>query len=77
MAHQSSGEQIESVVKIFEHVVTVHERTLDEENPDHLASHHALAKAYRSDGQIERSMQILEHVVMLREKTPSEEDHDL
>ncbi|KAJ6017935.1 hypothetical protein N7451_001314 [Penicillium sp. IBT 35674x] len=44
MAYKSDG-KIKLAVKILEHVVTVHTRTLAGKDPDRLASVEALAKA--------------------------------
>jgi len=40
------------LIRLLELVVTVRERTLAEDHPDRLASQHALAGAYESDGQV-------------------------
>ncbi|KAB5581166.1 hypothetical protein GE09DRAFT_950187, partial [Coniochaeta sp. 2T2.1] len=50
--------------------------TLAEEHPGRLASQHALAGAYQSDGQIKKAVALLEHVVAVKERTRAEEHPD-
>ncbi|KAL9088207.1 MAG: hypothetical protein Q9165_006334 [Trypethelium subeluteriae] len=49
------------------------DRNLAEEDPDRLASQHALAVVYRANGQIKEAIQLLEHVVAIQARLP--EDH--
>jgi hypothetical protein len=55
-------------VALLEQVVTIRERTLTEEDPPRLASQHALAGAYRSDGQVKKAVALLEEGVAAHEK---------
>lgn len=59
--------------ELLEYVVEVQERTLNEEYPDRLASQHALAVAYQSNGQVKEVVELLEHVVAVQERTLDEE----
>lgn len=43
------------------------DENLDKEHPSRLASQHALAGAYESDGQTKKAVELLEHVVAIKE----------
>ncbi|KAF4235210.1 hypothetical protein CNMCM8980_003595 [Aspergillus fumigatiaffinis] len=68
--------QIGEAVELLEQVVTVRKRTLAKEDPDRLASQHALACAYKANGQIREAVELLEHVVTMRKRTLAEEHPD-
>jgi len=53
-------------VKLLEHVVKVQETTLAENHPSRLASQHALAGAYESNGQVQEAVELLGHVVAIK-----------
>ena len=57
---------IEDSCKIWEEIVLV-EETLSEDDPARLASRHALAGAYESNGQVEKAAEMLQDVVRVRE----------
>jgi hypothetical protein len=43
-------------------------KTLDEEDPDRLASEHALASAYLSNRQMDKAIILLEHAVAVKQE---------
>ena len=66
----------QEAVRLLERVYQVREKILAEDHPDRLASQHALAIAYESNGQVEKAIQLLEHVVQVQEKTLAEDHPD-
>ncbi|KAL7901865.1 hypothetical protein HDV63DRAFT_68241 [Trichoderma sp. SZMC 28014] len=61
-------------IALLEHVVAIREKNLAEDNPDRLASQHALAGVFKANGQTKEAMTLLEHVVTIEEKSLAE-DH--
>ncbi|KAG7423531.1 Kinesin light chain 2 [Fusarium oxysporum f. sp. raphani] len=74
-AYQANG-QIKEAVKLQEHVVAIHKKTLAESHPDRLASQHELAIAYQANGQIKEAVKLQQHVVAIHEKTLAESHPD-
>jgi hypothetical protein len=60
-----SGWRTKERLKALQQVVAIQEKTLAEDHPDRLASQHALAGAYESNGQVKEAVQMLEQVVAI------------
>lgn len=63
-------------VTIFGEFCVWNESHYNKEHPDRLASQHALAIAYQSNGQIKQAVEILEYVVAVEGRTLDEEHPD-
>ncbi|KAH7459269.1 hypothetical protein FOMA001_g20123 [Fusarium oxysporum f. sp. matthiolae] len=61
-------------VSTLKHVVAVREKALAEDDPERLASQHALAGAYLADKQVKKAIKMLEGVVAIKEKALAEDD---
>jgi hypothetical protein len=61
-------------VSLLKQMITIQEQTLVEDNPDRLASQHALVGAYQANGQVKKAVLLLKQVVKIREQTLAE-DH--
>jgi tetratricopeptide (TPR) repeat protein len=68
---------VTKAVRLLEHVVKIHETTMDERHLVRLASQHELASAYHANGQAEDAIKLLEHVVKIRKTTLDERHPDL
>jgi tetratricopeptide (TPR) repeat protein len=73
--YQASG-QTREAVELLEHVVKMHETTLDEGHPDRLASQHELAGAYRANGQTREAEAMHRQTLATEEKVVGREHPD-
>ena len=62
---------------MFEYIVEVQQRTLNEENHSRLTSEHELARAYLNDRRIKKAIDILEHVVAIDALILAQDDPDV
>ncbi|KAH9207726.1 hypothetical protein DL95DRAFT_415366 [Leptodontidium sp. 2 PMI_412] len=66
----------EEAMALLKKVVKIRETTLAEDDPNRLASQHALAMAYKANGQVEEAVALLEQVVKIKEATLTETHPD-